>query len=180
MSGYRVWSGDDWLEVAIPSMSGEPIVVPNVAALVFRGADRDTILLQRRDKPGEVVRGKWELPGGRWRAGEPPDAAVAREVLEETGIALLAVSAGTEYLEAAPHVAFAVARPAAVVNGLEGAYPSLHVLFECRGEGQPRPQPGETADPGWWPVAEVRAGLEDRPEEFVWHTQAMLRAYFGW
>ena len=104
MSGYPVWSGSEWLEVDVPEMSGEPIVVPNVAALVFQGSGREAILLQRRDKPGEVVRGRLELPGGRWRAGEAPDAAVAREVREETGIELLAVSAGIERMEAAPHV----------------------------------------------------------------------------
>ena len=180
MSGYRVWSGTEWLEMAVPEMSGEPIVVPNVAALVFEGSGREAILLQRRDKPGEVVRGRLELPGGRWRAGEAPDAAVRREVLEETGVELLAVSAGAERMEADQHVAFAMARPAAVVNGLDGAYPSLHVLFECRGTGSPRPQPGETADPRWWAVDDVQSNLSEAPEGFVWQTRAMLRAYFGW
>lgn len=180
MSDYRVWSGAEWLEVAVPDMSGEAIVVPNVAALVFEGAGRESILLQRRDKPGEVVRGRLELPGGRWRAGEAPDAAVSREVLEETGIELLAVSAGTERMEAAEHVAFAMARPAAVVNGLDGAYPSLHVLFECRGVGIPRPQPEETVDPRWWALDDVQSHLVNAPEDFVWQTRAMLRAFFGW
>lgn len=180
MSGYPVWSGSEWLEVDVPEMSGEPIVVPNVAALVFQGSGREAILLQRRDKPGEVVRGRLELPGGRWRAGEAPDAAVAREVREETGIELLAVSAGIERMEAAPHVSFAMARPAVVVNGLDGAYPSLHVLFACHGVGTPRSQPGETTDPRWWELDEVRSRLVDAPAAFVWHTRAMLRAYFGW
>jgi 8-oxo-dGTP pyrophosphatase MutT (NUDIX family) len=180
MSNYRVWSGDKWLEMVVPAMGGEPIVVPNVAAVVFQGAGREAILLQRRDKAGEIVRGRLELPGGRWRAGEAPDAAVAREVREETGIELLAVSAGTERMDADQHVAFAVARPAAVINGLEGAYPSLHVLFECHGVGTPRPQEGETADPRWWAIDDVQRHLADTPEAFVWHARAMLRAFFGW
>jgi hypothetical protein len=66
-----------------------------------------------------------------------------------------------------------------VVNGLEGAYPSLHVLFECIGAGDPRPSPGESAEPAWWPVAEVRRMLDEQPAEFVWQTAAMLRAYYG-
>jgi len=176
---YPVWSGSVWIELDVPDMGGEAIVVPNVAALVYRDPDRDEILLQRRDKPGEVVRGRWELPGGRWRAGETAVEAVVREVREETGIELLAVSAGAERVEYEPNVAFGTARPLAVVNGIEGAYPSLHVLFECIGEGDPRPLEGETADPSWHALAAVREMLLNRPDELVWHSRAMLEAALG-
>jgi 8-oxo-dGTP pyrophosphatase MutT (NUDIX family) len=176
---YRVWSGDDWIELPVPTSGGEGVVVPNVAGAVFRESRRDLLLLQRRDKPDEVVRGKLELPGGRWRAGEFPDVALAREVEEETGVKLLAVSGSIEHRSLEPHVAFGIARPVAVVNGAEGAYPALHVLFECRGTGEPRPQPGETKDPRWWPVADVLDHLATEPDDFVWHTRAMLAAYFG-
>ena len=176
---YPVWSGDEWLELEVPTSGGEAVVVPNVAGAVLHESSNDELLLQRRDKPGEAVRGRLELPGGRWRAGELPDVALAREVEEETGVRLLAVSGAVQHWSLEPHVAFGIARPVAVVNGTEGAYPALHVLFECRGTGDPRPQPGETADPRWWPVADVLGHLSERPEDFVWHTRAMLTAYFG-
>jgi 8-oxo-dGTP pyrophosphatase MutT (NUDIX family) len=176
---HRVWTGSEWIELPVPVSSGEPVVVPNIAGVVFRGSRRDEILLQRRDKPGEVVRGRLELPGGRWRAGELPDVALAREVAEETGVDLLAVSAAVEHRRFEPHVAFGIARPVAVVSGAEGSYPAIHVLFECRGEGEPRPQPGETAEPRWWGVADVLEHLHRHPEDFIWHTRAMLEAYFG-
>ena len=36
MSGYPVWSGSEWLEVDVPEMSGEHLVVHNAAPLVFQ------------------------------------------------------------------------------------------------------------------------------------------------
>ena len=175
---YRVWVEDTWREVSVPEMGGEPLVVPNIAAVVLN-RERTALLLQRRDKAGEPVRGKLEIPGGRWAAGEPPDVALAREVAEETGLELVAPIAEVTTLATGPNRYCAIARPVAVINGIAGAYPSLHVLFECTADGEPRPQPGETADPGWWPLDAVRAALRQSPEDFVDQTRAMLTAYFG-
>ncbi len=179
MSGYRVWLGEGWGEVAVPEMDGEAVVVPNVAALVFPDLGWDRLLLQRRDKPGEPVRGRLELPGGRWRPGEAPDVTVVREVQEETGLEVTAVAAGGERHRGEAHRSYGIARPVAVVTGLEGAYPSLHVLFECYARGTPRPVAGETLDPRWWPVVEVEELLRADPAAFVGHTRAMLLAAFG-
>lgn len=173
---HPVWTGAEWVALPVPDVAGEALVLPLVAALVYDGLDRRRILLQRRDRLGEVVRGRLELPGGRWSAGERPDVAVAREVLEETGIRLTAVAAAIELTRHETHVATATARPLAVVTGVEGAFPALHVLFECYGEGDPRPVPGEVADPRWWPVSDVRRHLAEHPAEFVWHARALLAA----
>jgi 8-oxo-dGTP diphosphatase len=176
MSGYRVWLGDGWGEVPVPEMDGEAVVVPNVAALVYPDLRRDRILLQRRDKPGEPVRGLLEVPGGRWRPGEAPDVAVVREVEEETGLKVTAVAAAGEHHRGEGPGAYGVARPLAVVTGLDGAYPALHVLFECYARGTPRPLAGETRDPRWWPRGEVEELVRTEPEAFVGHTRAMLLA----
>jgi 8-oxo-dGTP pyrophosphatase MutT (NUDIX family) len=176
---HPVWDGSRWVELPVAESGGEAVVVPNVAGIVYRGDARDEILLQRRDKPGEAVRGLLEVPGGRWRAGEPPDAALAREVMEETGVALTAVGGATTRFRFHEHVSFSIAHPLAVVSGLDGAYPALHVLFECHGEGDPRPSPGETIDLRWWPVSDLVAHLESHPEDFVSHTRAMLGVAFG-
>lgn len=55
-----------------------------VAAVVRRG---DAILVTRRpDRPGRP--GQWEFPGGKVEAGEPEQAALAREIREELGCGL--------------------------------------------------------------------------------------------
>ena len=173
---YRVWADEQWLEIPVPEMNGEAIVVPNVGAIVL-SEDRRCLLLQRRDKPGEPVRGRLEIPGGRWGAGEPPEVAVAREVTEETGLELVGEIEGTGRLDISLNRACGLANPIAVVNGLEGVYPSLHVVFECVGRGEPVAQPGETADPRWWPITEVDELLTEDPDQFVDQTRAMLTAY---
>jgi 8-oxo-dGTP diphosphatase len=174
---YRVWIDQAWLDISIPEMSGEGIVVPNVNAVVLNET-RDAILLQRRDKVGEPVRGKLEIPGGRWRAGEPPEVAVRREVREETGVDIVELVSAAGRVDISEHRACGYVHPLAVVNGLEGTYPSLHVVFECIGAGEPVAQPGETADPRWWPIDEVAALLRDDPEQLVDQARGMLTVYF--
>ena len=171
---YPVWSGDAWVEFDIPEMDGEALVVPNVAAIVY-DEDRSKLLLQRRDKPGEVVRGRLEVPGGRWRAGESAAVAVAREVLEETGITVTEmIDQGTTHNFSA-EMSIEATHPAAVIAGLHGAYPALLVVYECVGVGSPRPRAGETAAPAWWTIEEARGHLEGDPEDFVWQAAAVLR-----
>jgi ADP-ribose pyrophosphatase YjhB (NUDIX family) len=52
-----------------------------VGALIFR---RDRILMAQRGK--DPLKGWWSLPGGALELGELLEAAVCREVLEETGL----------------------------------------------------------------------------------------------
>jgi ADP-ribose pyrophosphatase YjhB (NUDIX family) len=52
-----------------------------VGAIIFQG---DRILMAQRGKP--PLQGWWSLPGGALEAGEILADAVAREVLEETGL----------------------------------------------------------------------------------------------
>ena len=61
-------------------------VVACVGAVVHDAAGR--LLLVRRGR--DPHRGRWSLPGGRVEAGESPEQAVEREVLEETGLAVRA------------------------------------------------------------------------------------------
>lgn len=175
---YPIWTGEEWERVAIPAMEGAGLVVPNVAAVVY-SETRTEILLQRRDKPGEVVRGRLEVPGGRWNAGESAAQAVRREVFEETGISVTEMLNGATAYDFPAGISLEVTHPSAVVAGLHGAYPAVQIAFECVGIGLPRPLPGETAGPAWWALDDARNHLEDHPDDFVWQTAAILRELLG-
>ena len=55
--------------------------VPAAAGVVFRG---DDVLMIKRGGPPH--QGRWSVPGGSVEVGETVEAAVAREVHEETGV----------------------------------------------------------------------------------------------
>jgi 8-oxo-dGTP diphosphatase len=64
--------------------------LPVVCALIEDGAGR--VLLAQR--PAHKHLGfKWEFPGGKVEAGEPPAAALARELREELGCEVTALAA---------------------------------------------------------------------------------------
>lgn len=71
-----------------------PVVA--VGALVFRG---DRVLLVLRGRAPNA--GLWSLPGGSLEEGETVDAAVVREVQEETGVVVRPVRTAfvTDYIE---------------------------------------------------------------------------------
>ena len=64
-----------------PDIAGRPQLA--VSAAIFR--DRKLLLVRRARSPG---RGLYSLPGGRVEHGETLHQAVAREVREETGLAI--------------------------------------------------------------------------------------------
>lgn len=105
---------------------------------VVRDADGRLLLVRRANEPG---RGRWSLPGGRVQPGESDEQAVARELAEETG---LAVSVGR-------HVG-SVTRPAP-----GGGVFEIHD-YACRCDGA-RPRAGDDADDARWCDAAAVADL---------------------
>jgi 8-oxo-dGTP pyrophosphatase MutT (NUDIX family) len=176
---YRVRAGGSWIEVPVASLGGEALVVTNVAALTVPDRSAEMVLLQRRDKEGEVVRGRLEVPSGRWRAGETAEQALRREVAEETGLEVLEVlGSDPRTVRADPERPFHILEPAAVTVGVAGAYPALHLAFLCVAPGNPLGRPGETADPRWCPLAEVHDLLAE-PGNFTGATLGILIAWLN-
>ncbi|HEX8556398.1 MAG TPA: (deoxy)nucleoside triphosphate pyrophosphohydrolase [Sphingomonas sp.] len=58
-------------------------LLPVVAAAMIDGHGR--VLLQQRPA-GKSLAGLWEFPGGKIEPGEGPEAALARELMEELGV----------------------------------------------------------------------------------------------
>src|SRR6266567_8846156 len=58
-----------------------------VVAAVIERSDRRLLIGQRRKNDTSPL--KWEFPGGKVREGEPPEAALARELGEELGVTLV-------------------------------------------------------------------------------------------
>ena len=55
-----------------------------VSAIALIDADGRVLLAQRPE--GKSLAGMWEFPGGKLEAGEAPDAALRREIMEELGL----------------------------------------------------------------------------------------------
>lgn len=88
---------------AFAADSGHPTPKVDVRGAVFR--DGRVLLVRERSD------GRWTLPGGWADPGEPPGAAVAREVREESGYAVSAtrlVAVHDRDLHNHPPIAFAV------------------------------------------------------------------------
>lgn len=60
---------------------------PPLAVVALVAADDGRVLLVRRDAAATAA-GRWSLPGGFVDVGEHPEAALARELAEETGLSM--------------------------------------------------------------------------------------------
>lgn len=111
-----------WWGLAAPRLhEREPLVVHQGVVL----GDAGVLLALRAELCG------WELPGGEAQPGETGEQAVAREILEETGVTVQVEACVAEYARS-------------------GFRPHRARIYRCRAVGgQPRPSP-ETPRVAWF------------------------------
>ena len=114
----------------------KPLVLVAAVALIRRDG---RLLLAQRPK-GKAMAGLWEFPGGKIEAGESPQGALARELMEELGIAVS--EADMEAFSFASH-----------------AYEKFHLLMPVfiarRWEGEVEAREGQQL--AWVSAAEIRS-----------------------
>jgi 8-oxo-dGTP diphosphatase len=119
----------------------EPVLA--VGAVVLDGRGR--VLLVRRGRPPST--GSWSLPGGHVEPGESLEAAIAREVLEETAVRARVVCA----LCVVPVVR-------------EGYAYVIHEHLLVPVEPAPEPRAGDDAADARWVDPAETAGMGLRPD----------------
>lgn len=139
-------------------MENIPTYLPVVAAAI--GPDKDGRWLMHRRPSDKAHGGLWEFPGGKIEQGESPRGALAREISEESGLALDQV--------AMVESGFAADDPEVG----EGARPILLLLIACpRWQGKARSLEG--GEWRWYTPGEI-AGLAKPPLD-----KRLAAAFFG-
>ncbi len=118
-----------WWRVARPDVYGAKVVV--------LGPERSVLLIRH----SYVSSDQWMLPGGGVRRGEDAAVAAAREVREETGIALTAIRLHGAFLDTA-----------------RGARNHIS-LFIGEGVGEPRCDGREIVAAMWHPIDALPGGI---------------------
>lgn len=118
-----------WWRIARPHVHGAKVVV--------LGPERTVLLIRHSYASSEL----WMLPGGGVRRGEDAEVAAAREVLEETAIAVGALRLHGEFLETS-----------------RGARNHINI-FVGEGKGEPRCDGREIVAAAWHPLDTLPANI---------------------
>lgn len=160
---------------------------PVVSALLE--GERDGVaqlFLQTRWKPttSPTYSGLLEIPAGGLRAYESVYDAIAREVSEECGLAIVSFQENWRGPVATPSpndesFAFRPFMCQQVLKTNKGL-PWVGFVFLCRVTGTPKINPDETKDPRWISIRELKTMLTEQPKKFFPLQLPVLLAYVEW
>jgi 8-oxo-dGTP pyrophosphatase MutT (NUDIX family) len=155
-------------------MENETFVLPNVYGLIRNSAGG--VLIQRRWKPDTDPNtlGMWELPGGKWRAGESAQDCLRREVKEECGLDLSSVE-GTFARHEHLGQLVETSSPLLTVQMLAGPYVSVLTVYAGFSDGQPASRGDGARDAQFMDLADLKQALTNRASEFTALSFAALR-----
>jgi len=147
-------------------MPGETLVLPNVYGLIKNSAGG--VLIQRRWKPQSDpdTLGMWELPGGKWRAGESAEDCLRRELQEECGLEVSSIDgsfAKHDHLDQQVETS----TPLLMVQMLVGPYTSMLAIYSGFSDGQPAPQGDGARDAHFMSRADLKQALAEGADAFT-------------
>ncbi len=120
------------------------------------------IYVQRRALSKDSQPGLWDTSAaGHVDHGEDWEAAARRELAEELGLADVALEALGEL-------------PASADTGHEFVR-----VYRCEVSAEPRPDPHEIMDAGWWSPEALAAWMARRPGDFTAAFHAVMRCHAG-
>jgi ADP-ribose pyrophosphatase YjhB (NUDIX family) len=111
-------------------------------AVIFNSEKR-LLLLKHVFRPGSG----WGIPGGFIKAGEQPETAVRRELMEEVGLELKTVE-----------VAFV-----RTLNRIQ----QVEILFNCTSDGEAQPKSVEVESVGWFHLDELPKELSQDQHHLI-------------
>lgn len=161
-------------------MTRQECCIPVVSAIIERSRKGDTeILMQTRWKPDRDIEysGMIEVPAGWIQPFEDVYSALAREILEETGLVITRIISGvrTPVYSSNGDAAFAF-RPFCCQQQLRGGLPWVGFVFLCEVEDQqPRAQADEVKDIRWVNLAKLGKMLENKE---IFTLQAGVLQYY--
>jgi 8-oxo-dGTP diphosphatase len=146
LGALRSWAEIGWWGLVAPRLSeSRPLVVLQAVVLRTGVGGEEVLLSVRHDLHG------WELPGGTLEPGEECDAALRRELREETGIDVAVEARVGDYVRA-------------------GFRPHTARVYRCRVVGGRLEASSETPLVRWFPVYSLPSTL------FPWYAEPLRDA----
>ncbi len=143
--------------------------VPIISAIIERDSPSGKEILVQTRIAGydDMYRGTIEIPAGRIERFENIRDAIVREVKEETGLDAIEINPDiprTE-LRTSKNDAAIVFTTYCCQQLLRGNIPWIGFVFLCKVKGKLQPAKGETKDPKWMNVNELKVIIENTPEK---------------